>query len=251
MLKPRVMRGFFFARLHYQGDTKMKASALIVAAGSGTRLGANIAKAFVPLHGAPLLEINLRTIGQIRAIGEIIVTVPAGLEDNARRLASMMRTGTPVKIVAGGRERQASVRIGLGLSSSEAELVAIHDAARPLVSPALFNACIRQAERTGGAIAAIPLADTLKRVKDGIIAETIPRAGMWQAQTPQVFRRDLIIRAHQIAQERGITATDDADLIERMGTPVSVVESSPVNFKITTRADLDLAELVLAAQSPH
>jgi 2-C-methyl-D-erythritol 4-phosphate cytidylyltransferase len=229
----------------------MKASAIIVAAGSGTRLGASIAKAFVPLNGATLLAINLRTISQVKTIGEVIVTVPHGLEDSARAIASAMRIKIPVKVVAGGEERQDSVRMALAFTSVEAELVAIHDAARPLAIATLFDSCIKQAETTDAAIMAVPVADTLKRVVDGTIQETIPRAELWQAQTPQVFRRNLIMRAHENALNGKTTATDDADLVERIGGRVTIVESSPLNFKITTADDLRLAEMVLAAQSLH
>jgi 2-C-methyl-D-erythritol 4-phosphate cytidylyltransferase len=229
----------------------MKASVIIVAAGSGTRLGASIAKAFVPLHDATLLGINLRVVGQLEAVGEIIVAAPAGMEENARRIASETRTAIPVKVVAGGPERQDSVRIALAFTSVEAELLAVHDAARPLATPALFASCIREAEAYGAAIVAIPLADTLKRVGERGIEDTIPRVGLWQAQTPQVFRRDLIIRAHRVAQDQGLTATDDADLVERLGVSVKIAEGSALNFKITTAEDLKLAELILAAQFPR
>ncbi len=226
----------------------MKALAIIVAAGSGTRLGASVEKAFVPLNGATLLALNLRTISEIQAIGEVIITVPQGLENRAREIASAMQMRIPIKIVAGGQERQDSVWIALAYTSKEAELIVIHDAARPLATATLFDSCIRQADTTGAAIAAVPLADTLKRVAAGNIQETIPRAGLWQAQTPQVFRRNLIIKAHENALNGAITATDDADLVERIGEPVAVIESSPLNFKITTAEDLNLAEMILAAQ---
>jgi 2-C-methyl-D-erythritol 4-phosphate cytidylyltransferase len=156
-----------------------------------------------------------------------------------------------VKLTAGGAERQDSVRIALGLTSAEAELVIVHDAARPFATPAMFAAALAAAERLGGAIAATPLADTLKRVGvDRTIVATVARANLWQAQTPQAFRRDLLIRAHERAaldRNDRIVATDDADLIERLGTTVAVVDGSPLNFKITTAADLRLAELVVAS----
>jgi 2-C-methyl-D-erythritol 4-phosphate cytidylyltransferase len=231
----------------------LKSSAIIVAAGSGTRLGFDVPKAFVELGGRSLLWFSLRTIGAVAAIEEAVITVPPGMEAQARaqvRQAREVGLEIPVKITAGGAERQDSVRTALGLTSAEAELVIVHDAARPFATPAMFVAALTAAERVGGAIVATPLADTLKRVGDRrMIVETVARAGLWQAQTPQAFRRDLLIRAHEGAVLDRIVATDDADLVERLGAAVAVVEGSATNFKITTAADLRLAEL-LATPTP-
>ena len=229
----------------------VKASIIVVAAGSGVRLGANVPKAFVELGGESLLAINLRTIGQVAAAMEAVVAAPLGWEDMARRIARVSGATLPIKVIAGGEERQDSVRIALELTSVESEIVAIHDAARPLASVSLFDKCIERAAAAGAAIAAAPLADTLKRGVEGLITETVPRAGLWQAQTPQAFRRGLIVRAHAAAQEQGWAATDDAELVERLGAQVALVESSSHNFKITTPDDLKLAELVLRARGPH
>jgi 2-C-methyl-D-erythritol 4-phosphate cytidylyltransferase len=168
------------------------------------------------------------------------------METEAR--AEARRTGMtiPVKITAGGIERQDSVRIALSLTSAESDLVVIHDAARPFASPALFERCIEAAARCGGAIAAIPVADTLKRVEKNMIEATLPRAGLYQAQTPQAFRRRLLIDAHERARAAGITATDDADLVERLGQRVEIVEAAALNLKITTRSDLQIAEAIAA-----
>ena len=124
----------------------------------------------------------------------------------------------------------------------------VHDAARPLATPAIFEACLSAAARAGGAIAAIPVADTLKRVADGAISATVARAGLWQAQTPQAFRRDLLIAAHQRAVIEKIAATDDADLVERTGARVEVVEASTENIKITTRSDLTIVEAIITSR---
>lgn len=179
-------------------------------------------------------------------IVEAIITVPPGMEDEARSEVLRAEIGIPVKITAGGAERQDSVRIALGLASAESELVIIHDAARPFAGPALFEACLGTAARSGAAIAAIPVADTLKRVSAGLISATVPRAALYQAQTPQAFRRRLLIAAHESARLKGIIATDDADLVERMGEKVEIVEGSALNLKITTRSDLQLAEALAA-----
>jgi 2-C-methyl-D-erythritol 4-phosphate cytidylyltransferase len=232
---------------------KMKASAIIVAAGSGTRLGSEIPKAFVELHGRSLLWYALRIIRDVAEIEELVVTVPPAMEPQARAQVRAAGLDLPVKLTAGGAERQDSVRIALGLTSAEAELVVVHDAARPFATPATFAAALDAAAHSGGAIAATPLADTLKRVGQGFaqsraITATVARANLWLAQTPQAFRRTLLIRAHERALKDHLTATDDADLVEQIGGRVEVVDSSTLNFKITTAEDLRLAELVVAAK---
>jgi 2-C-methyl-D-erythritol 4-phosphate cytidylyltransferase len=236
----------------------MRASAIVVAAGSGQRLGADTPKAFVPFGGATLLGATLRTIGAITSIDEAVITVPAGMEARARHEVEAVVLRIPVKIVAGGAERQDSVRIALALTSAEAELIVVHDAARPLATVAMFEACLDRAAATGAAIVAIPVADTLKRVAQGAaesatrgqnILATLPRAGLWQAQTPQAFHRRLILDAHARAKEAGIIATDDSDLVEQTGTKVAVVLGSPLNLKITTADDLRLAEALAGQHS--
>jgi 2-C-methyl-D-erythritol 4-phosphate cytidylyltransferase len=227
----------------------MRVSAIVVAAGSGARLGASIPKAFVKVRGATLLARTLRTIGSVASIDEIVITVPAGMEQAAREEANAAGVSIPVKIVVGGAARQDSVRIALSYSSATAELFVIHDAARPFATPQMFESCIERAGAIGAAIVAIPLADTLKRVEQETIAATVSRAGLWQAQTPQAFRRQLLIGAHERAvREKSIT-TDDADLVEQIGGTVAIVAGSPLNLKITTAEDLSLAEAIVAMRA--
>lgn len=220
----------------------MKASAIIVAAGSGSRLGSTTPKAFLLLGQQSLLYYSLRTIVQVPALFEVIVTVPIGMESAARTEAARAELKIPVKIAPGGSERQDSVRIALALTSAETEYVVIHDAARPFATPAMFDDSLRAAAECGAAIVAIPIADTLKRVESGTIAATVPRAALYQAQTPQAFRRNLLKQAHLWARENKISATDDADLVERTGASVRIVGGSPLNLKITTPADLEIAQ---------
>jgi 2-C-methyl-D-erythritol 4-phosphate cytidylyltransferase len=227
----------------------LKASAIIVAAGSGVRLGSNVPKAFVKLGGRTMLAHSLAAIAQVASISEVVIAVPEGFEKAARAEVEAAGLGVPVKITPGGIERQDSVRIALGLTSSESDLVIVHDAARPLATSAIFEACIAAAARTGGAIAAIPVSDTLKRVADGAINATVARAGLWQAQTPQAFRRDVLVAAHQHAISEKIAATDDADLVERTGARVEVVEASTDNIKITTPSDLAIVETIIASRT--
>ena len=220
----------------------MKASAIVVAAGSGSRLGSDIAKAFVPLAAHPMLFYALRTIESVESVVETVIAVPAGMEAQARAVVVEAGLRTPVKLAPGGSERQDSVRIALQLTSAESDLVIVHDAARPFAARRIFEACLETASRVGGAIAAVPVSDTLKRAEGKTISATVARDSLWQAQTPQAFQRELLIRAHQRAAAQGIAATDDADLVERLGAKVEIVEGAAINLKITTRADLELAE---------
>jgi 2-C-methyl-D-erythritol 4-phosphate cytidylyltransferase len=227
----------------------MKASAIIVAAGSGNRLGRAELKAFVKIAGRAMLSYSLRTITEVSEIEEIVIAAPAGMERAARAEANAAGVKLPVKITAGGAERQDSVRIALALTSAEAEVIVVHDAARPFADADLFARCIAAARRSGGGIAATPLSDTLKRGADGIIAATVARAGLWRAETPQAFQRHQLVAAHEHATREKIAATDDSDLVEQIGARVELVESRVINLKITTPADLALAELLAASPS--
>jgi 2-C-methyl-D-erythritol 4-phosphate cytidylyltransferase len=224
----------------------MSASAIVVAAGSGSRLGRGEPKAFVTLGGKTMLLRVLHSLARVRGIVEAVVAVPAGMEPSARIEAAAAAPPFPVKIVPGGAERHHSVRVALALVSAESELVLVHDAARPLAPPQMFERCLEAAARSGGAIAAIRVADTLKRVSSGTITETVPRADLWQAQTPQVFRRDILVAAHQRALDDGGVATDDAGLVERIGGTVTIVDGSALNLKITTPEDLEIAQALIA-----
>jgi 2-C-methyl-D-erythritol 4-phosphate cytidylyltransferase len=227
----------------------MRVSVIVVAGGSGSRLGASTPKAFVKIRDATLLTRVLRTISAFAAADEVVIAVPAGMESAARDEADLIGLAIPVKIVAGGSERQDSVRIALDFTSAEAEIIVIHDAARPFATAAMFDACLTTAARVGAAIVAIPVADTLKRVDRETIAETVPRAALWQAQTPQAFRRHMLVSVHEKALREEVVATDDADLVERGGATVAIVMGSPLNLKITTAEDLKLAEAIVASRA--
>jgi 2-C-methyl-D-erythritol 4-phosphate cytidylyltransferase len=149
-----------------------------------------------------------------------------------------------IEIALGGSERWQSVQNALAKVKSEAKLVAVHDAARPCIARSWLDAVFQRADETGAAILACPIYGTVKRVANSkVIEKTVPRDGLWQAQTPQVFKRELICRAY--ADRRIPNPTDDAELVEQLGVAVSVVESSPLNIKITTKEDLKFAELAL------
>ena len=216
----------------------MSVVALLLCGGRGERLGLGVPKAAAPLAGRPLFVWSLESLSRCEAIESVIVVGPS------RTLCETLAAsgGAPGSIlgwVEGGRERHESVARGLAALPPDCRTVAIHDSARALASPDLIGRVVADALEHGAAIAAIPLADTLKRASLGVVEDTIPRASLWCAQTPQVFRRDWLEQAHQA---KGHHATDDAVLVEALGHRVHLTPGDPVNFKITTPRDLELAE---------
>jgi 2-C-methyl-D-erythritol 4-phosphate cytidylyltransferase len=219
--------------------------ALIVAAGSGERLGADRPKALVELAGRTLLDRSIGALRETSGIGRIVVALPLGVEAPAG-----------VQGVEGGPARSDSVLRALQAAGGEEELVLVHDAARPLLSPRLAERVIgalRADPAAEAAIAAAPVTDTIKRAApDGAVLETLPRSELWSVQTPQVFRREALARALAVGASELAQATDDASLIERAGGRVIVVPSDPRNLKVTTPVDLRVAELLLAeGHGPH
>ncbi|MBI4728294.1 MAG: 2-C-methyl-D-erythritol 4-phosphate cytidylyltransferase [Acidobacteria bacterium] len=219
-----------------------RAWAIVAAAGSGERLGCREPKAFHPVAGVPMLERVLDVVSRV-ALDGIVVVVPAGWEESAR--ASVGRRFARAVVVAGGASRRESVRLGLGAVAEDAEAVVVHDASRPLVSPDLIERALAALAGASGAVCAVPVVDTLKRVEGDRIAGTVPREWLWRAQTPQAFRAAALREAHARAAAEGIEATDDSALVERCGEPVVVVQGEERNMKITTAADLALAEALL------
>lgn len=218
------------------GDGRI--GALILAGGRGERLGSPLPKAFVPVAGVPMLVRAVEALGAVGEIDRIQPVVP--LKSPAVTLPAL--DGRVAPAVPGGAERQDSVAAGLAALGDDFGWVVVHDAARCLVSPDDVRRVIAAARASGAAILARPATDTLKRVKDGAIAETLDRSLCWAAQTPQVFRTELLREAHNRARADGFVGTDDAQLVERTGAVVSVVEGHERNLKITGPADLALAE---------
>ncbi len=221
----------------------MKVSVIIPAAGASRRFGGRTKKIFERLKGRPVfiraveLFVNRDDVCQVQ-----LVVAREDVETMKTRYAANIGF-MGVQLTAGGAERSDSVRNALERVVGEAELVCVHDAVRPCVSPLWIDAVFAEAEKTGAAILAYPLHGTLKKVgQDRRILQTLPREGLWEAQTPQVFRKDLLVRAY--AQASG-PASDDAQLVEALGEAVSVVRGDPRNIKITTRADLALAAAVV------
>jgi len=212
--------------------------ALLLCAGRGERLNASVPKALVPLAGRPLFTWSFEALQRCDAIDGIVLVGPVR---TLRELlaASGTRSSKLVAASEGGDQRQHSVARGLHVLPEDCTHVAVHDSARALVTPEVIARAVAEAREHGAAIAAVPQADTLKQGTLGLVTGTVARAGLWAAQTPQVFRRDWLERAHR---EATAVATDDAALVEALGHPVRLAEGDPLNFKITTPTDLELAE---------
>lgn len=225
-----------------------RVTALIVAAGRGSRFGGPLPKQYALLDGEPVLRRTIAAFRATPAVGRILVVI--GAEDDARYEAATRGLGLPAP-VPGGTSRQQSVLHGLeALAAAAPDFVAIHDAARPFVRPADIEACLAAVSADGidGAILGIPLADTLKRVGAGqTITETVPRSDLWRAQTPQVFRFAPLLAAHRaaalLAADEATALTDDAAVAERAGLKLVMVAGTEDNRKITTTADLALPHM--------
>lgn len=223
----------------------LRAAAVIPAAGAGRRMGGR-RKQYLELQGEPLLLHAIRPFLQHARVDWVVVALPA---EEMARPPLFLPDG--VTVVAGGAERGDSVRLALEAVPAAADIVLIHDAARPLVTRDLVDRALRAAADGVGAVVAVPVADTLKRVgEDGVIERTVERRHLWRAQTPQAFPREMIVSAYARAREDGVSGTDDAALVERYGGRVVVVEGAGRNIKITTPEDLRLAELLMGESRP-
>ena len=218
---------------------------LIAAAGSGRRMGADRNKLLLPLAGRPLIAWTLDAAMEAERISWIgLVGQEVDRDDIVSLLNNVQK---PVVWIQGGSTRQESVLRGLDALPEEAEHVLIHDGARCLAEPDLFDRCAVALEQGGALIAATPVTDTIKKVNgDGLIQETPLRSELWAAQTPQGFSVDQLRQGHAEALTKGWTVTDDASLYERLGWPVRVLDAGPSNIKVTTPFDLTVAEAVLA-----
>jgi len=224
-----------------------KAAAIVVGAGEGIRMGASARKQYMMLGDRPVLAHAILAFEKCDAIEEIFLVIPSGDDLLCRKeIIDPLKLRKPITLVTGGGTRQESVFNGLRAIDGRCELVAIHDGVRPLVRIGDIAECVRTADKYGGCILALPAIDTMKTVDvEGRVVVTMKRDMIRMAQTPQAFRYDLILQAHLTAQEENYVGTDDAELVERRGEMVKVMQGDPHNIKITTPEDLKLAEVLL------
>jgi len=225
--------------------------ALIVAAGKSERFGDPLPKQFREVAGRPLLSWTIEKFECASSIDKIAVVVAADYQlETRQKIVDPYGFQKTVKVVSGGQSRQESVLKGLEALPESTKVVAIHDGVRALVSPDDIDKVVNLALAEKAAMLALPVTDTLKKVKDHSIVETLDRSQIWLAQTPQAFEYELILEAHRKFAEnpKGTIATDDASLVEALGVGVKVVEPSSINLKVTTAADLKYVGIVLRAK---
>lgn len=253
--------------------------AVIPAAGRGVRMGKDRPKQFLELAGRSILSHTLAAFFQVPFVNGILLVVPVDFLDQGEILARTCRnefigslrlpartegkesvsgrTGTDpvedkvpfIRVIPGGAERQDSVSNALENLPDECGWVMIHDGVRPFASGKLIHDTWTAARQTGAAIAALPATDTVKRVLDGKVVETIPREEIWLVQTPQVFRKDLILEAYRQARKNGWSGTDDAFFVERLGVRIATVKGEATNIKVTAPGDLEWARWYLSMRS--
>ncbi len=225
-----------------------KFGVLLMAAGQSTRFLGDIKKPYADIDGRAVWMRAADLFVNRKDVVQIILVIAADDEENVRRRYGPNMAFMNVTLTLGGSQRSDSVANGLTILSDEVEYVAIHDAARPCATAAMIDGVFAAAEKYGAAILAAPVNDTLKRCKaEHQIEATVPREHLWLAQTPQVFRKDLILKAYS-ERNKHPAATDDAQLIEAIGHPVMIVPSDLSNFKITTKSDIYLADAVIKSR---
>jgi 2-C-methyl-D-erythritol 4-phosphate cytidylyltransferase len=221
-------------------------TAIIVAAGKGTRMGPDRDKLFLEVAGRPVIAHTWRRFDHARMIDDIVVVVREGMQTAFEELASHLELTKPFHLVAGGAERQDSVWNGLEALTAKTKLVAIQDGARPCTDENLINATVMAAHEMGAAVAAQPVTDTIKQTEDGkLVEKTLDRSKLWSVQTPQAFRVNVIRRALRAVREQKAQVTDDTAACELIGQAVRLVGGGTPNPKVTVPADLAYVELLL------
>lgn len=222
---------------------KLKVAAIIVAAGSGKRIGGDVAKQFLVIGGKPILRHTLEKFQSCSDIDSVFVILP---ESVAEAYESIIRHDWEItkliQTIGGGTERHYSVAAGLKAVDESVDIILIHDGVRPFVSSRILRDSIKAAHEHGAAVVGLKPKDTVKKVAGGFVDTTLPRDTLVLAQTPQTFRREVILKANELAFQHHRFSTDDAALVEQMGHPVAVVEGDWRNIKITSPDDLVLAK---------
>lgn len=217
------------------------AVAVVPAGGAGARMGGRRPKQYLTMGGAPILIHTLRALARCRSLDGFVVAAPPDRVAATRDLLRRFRLPRVLAVVPGGEERQDSVKLGLEAVPPEAAWVVVHDAVRPFITTELIERVLAAARIPGAATCGWPVRETVKRVREAVVEATLPREGLWLTQTPQAFRRALIMEAHDKAARDGYRATDDAMLVERLGGRVAIVHGLAQNLKITTPEDLKAA----------
>ncbi|MEH7072338.1 2-C-methyl-D-erythritol 4-phosphate cytidylyltransferase [Neobacillus drentensis] len=217
---------------------------ILPAAGQGKRMGAGKNKLLLELNGVPVLIHTLRVFEQDKACSKIIVALHPQDEKEFKDLLIKFHVTKAIHFVPGGKERQDSIYNALKTVETVG-VILVHDAARPFICKEHIDRLTQMAEETGAAILGVPVKDTIKKVQDGTVVETVERSSLWAVQTPQAFRISLLMEAYQRAEIDHYLGTDDASLVERLGYPVTMVEGDYDNIKLTTPEDLYFAEAIL------
>lgn len=227
-------------------------SALILpAAGDGTRMGYTIAKPCIPIAGRPAIYYTLSAFAEMNGLSQVIIPARDDIITQIDQVASGINWPAPVdiRVIKGGAEREDSIRNALTYLNQDIDIVAVHDAVRPCIVSDDINKCAQKARLTGAAIVGVPCRDTLKKTDNGrVIHHTVDRSMVWHAQTPQCFNRELLLKAYGSSAGSREKSTDDASLIEQL-QPVSLVEGSYYNIKLTYPEDLAMAELIIQNRS--
>jgi 2-C-methyl-D-erythritol 4-phosphate cytidylyltransferase len=222
----------------------VKIEAIIPMAGLGTRLKSPVPKALIKINGKPLFFYSLQALERSRRIQSIILVVPAKYLWNVQRFVRSFKLKKIKAVVEGGETRSQSVAHGLQSTDDDTDFVLIHDGARPLIKTAEIDQAIQMALKYSAVVFGVPVKPTIKRVNKALtVIETINRDELWEVQTPQIFRKDVLVKAHQHKNSK--TASDDAFLVEQMGKPVKIFPGSYENIKVTTPDDLALVKILL------
>lgn len=224
----------------------MSYTVIIPAAGRGTRMGADENKLFLPLLDKPIIAYTLQVFEGDKACDGIVLVVKDEERDRFQEICTTYGIQKVTQYVAGGNERQDSVMKGVRAIQNTSSLVFVHDGARPFVRRKTLEELAEKATNSGGAIVAVPVKDTVKKVHDNRVTETIDRASLWAVQTPQAFQIGVLLRAYEWAVEHNFLGTDEASVVEQLGVDVCVVEGDYENVKMTTQEDLIYGAAILA-----
>ena len=216
----------------------IRIAVVVPAGGTGTRFGTRTPKQFMKIGRALVVTMTIGRFARHPGVTAIVVAAPESYVERTRRVLAPLGRRVALSVVPGGGSRQDSVWLAMQAVPDNAEIIVVHDAVRPLITERLIADVVKAAAQFGAAICALPVVETVKRVRDDVVEATLDRSELWVVQTPQAFRADLLREAHEKARRDGVVGTDDAMLVERLGHPVRVVRGLPENVKITTPDDL-------------